>query len=184
MKVGVFGSACNPPHIGHADVIQQALNVFDRVIVIPSYVHPFGKVMAPYDIRLSMVKAMADELDGGARVVVSDIERIMYEGRVEAGNPSPVFTYHLLCELDRLNPENNHVFIASHDILAPEIWSKFNFGDEIKSHWGVWEAKEQIKVRSTMIRQMVAQGVFSELPVCHGVKSILMNNRSIYDASR
>lgn len=177
MKIGLFGSACNPPHNGHADVIQQALHVFDRVIVVPSYIHPFGKKMAPFDLRLQMVQAMVDELDGGDRVVVSDIERDMYV----AGFPCPVYTWQLLTELDVRSPDDRHVFIAGHDVLAPETWSKYCNGDLIKSRWGVWEAKENLSVRSSIIRPALASSNIDQLPVAEGVKRILSQHRSLYE---
>lgn len=181
MKVGLFGSACNPPHNGHADVIQQALHVFDRVIVVPSYVHPFGKVMAPFDLRLGMVQAMVDELHGGDRVVVSDIERDMYEARVAAGSPCPVYTWQLLSELDVRFPDDSHMFVAGHDVLAPETWSKYCEGDLIKSRWGVWEAKENLNVRSSIIRPALASAEIDQLPVADGVKRILSQHRYLYE---
>ena len=37
LKIAVFGSAFNPPHMGHADVVTQALAHFDRVILVPNF---------------------------------------------------------------------------------------------------------------------------------------------------
>lgn len=78
--LGVFGSAFNPPTRGHEYVIRQALGLFDRVVVVPSYDHAFGKWMAPFDVRLALTEAFVRDLDD-PRVFVSDIERDIWESR-------------------------------------------------------------------------------------------------------
>ncbi|HIB77351.1 MAG TPA: hypothetical protein EYO58_06995 [Flavobacteriales bacterium] len=41
--IAVFGSAFNPPHLGHMDVVRQCLSHVDQVLIVPSARHPFGK---------------------------------------------------------------------------------------------------------------------------------------------
>ena len=54
MRIAVMGSAFNPPTLGHVDVIEQALANADRVWLVPSFRHAWGKEMAPYLDRCAM----------------------------------------------------------------------------------------------------------------------------------
>ena len=61
MRLGVFGGAFDPPHLGHlvaASEVAQAL-ALDRVIWVPSARHPFkqGRMGAEAAVRLEMVRA-------------------------------------------------------------------------------------------------------------------------------
>ncbi|WP_394825988.1 nicotinate (nicotinamide) nucleotide adenylyltransferase [Pendulispora albinea] len=74
--VAVFGGSFNPPHIGHVlmAVIVLSTCAVDRVLVIPTYSHPFAKQLAPFDDRVRMMElAMA----GVARVEISRIEEAL-----------------------------------------------------------------------------------------------------------
>ena len=55
-NVAVFGGSFNPPHIAHVLAVTVALATeeIDRVVVVPTYKHPFAKALAPYDDRVEM----------------------------------------------------------------------------------------------------------------------------------
>jgi nicotinate-nucleotide adenylyltransferase len=57
--VGLFGGSFNPPHLGHLLAVTVALARFklDRVLVVPTFQHPFAKSLAPYDARVEMCEA-------------------------------------------------------------------------------------------------------------------------------
>ena len=62
MNVAVFGGSFNPPHVAHvlACALVLSLEDVDRVLVVPTYRHPFAKSLAPYDDRVTMCElAMA-----------------------------------------------------------------------------------------------------------------------------
>jgi nicotinate-nucleotide adenylyltransferase len=62
MRVGVFGGSFNPPHIAHVLACTLVLSVepLDRLLVVPTFKHPFAKSLAPYDDRVRMCElAMA-----------------------------------------------------------------------------------------------------------------------------
>jgi nicotinate-nucleotide adenylyltransferase len=71
--IGVFGGSFDPPHVGHVLAVAYALATapIERVLVVPTFRHPFGKAMAPFADRV----AMAELAFGGMRgVEVSRIE--------------------------------------------------------------------------------------------------------------
>jgi nicotinate-nucleotide adenylyltransferase len=74
MNVGVFGGSFNPPHIAHVLACALVLSTEDiaRVVVVPTYKHPFSKPLAPFDDRVRMCELAM----GGIRdVEVSRVEQ-------------------------------------------------------------------------------------------------------------
>jgi nicotinate-nucleotide adenylyltransferase len=74
IRVGIFGGSFNPPHVAHvlAAAYVLACCEIERVVVIPTFQHPFSKALAPFEDRLEMCRlAFADV----ARVAVDPIER-------------------------------------------------------------------------------------------------------------
>jgi len=81
--VAVFGGSFNPPHVSHLLAVTVALARFDlhRVLVVPTYQHPFAKSLAPYDDRVRMcelamgwlpkveVSRVEEELGGESRTL-------------------------------------------------------------------------------------------------------------------
>ncbi len=73
MKVAVFGGSFNPPHVAHvlACALVLAVEDVDRLLVVPTYRHPFAKALAPYDDRVAMCELAMAPLAG---VEVSRVE--------------------------------------------------------------------------------------------------------------
>lgn len=71
--LAVFGGSFNPPHLAHvlAVVVLHARFELDRVLVVPTFQHPFAKALAPYEDRLEMCRLAMGWLP---RVEVSRIE--------------------------------------------------------------------------------------------------------------
>lgn len=69
----VFGGSFNPPHIAHVLAVTVVLARFDvaRVLVVPTYKHPFAKALAPYEDRLEMCRRAMGWLP---RVEISRVE--------------------------------------------------------------------------------------------------------------
>lgn len=71
--VAVFGGSFNPPHVAHqlACVLACSTRGASRVLVVPTYQHPFAKTLAPYEDRLAMCEACMGHLPG---VEISRVE--------------------------------------------------------------------------------------------------------------
>lgn len=56
MTIAVFGGSFNPPHMAHVLAVTVVLSRFevDRLLVVPTYQHPFAKSLAPYEDRVKM----------------------------------------------------------------------------------------------------------------------------------
>lgn len=54
--VGIFGGSFNPPHLSHvlAVTVVQSLYELDRVLVVPTFQHPFAKTLASFEDRVRM----------------------------------------------------------------------------------------------------------------------------------
>lgn len=72
--VAVFGGSFNPPHVAHVLACALVLSTedVDRVLVVPTYRHPFAKSLAPFDDRVRMCELAMGWMP---RVVVSCIEQ-------------------------------------------------------------------------------------------------------------
>jgi nicotinate-nucleotide adenylyltransferase len=81
--VGVFGGSFNPPHLAHVLALTVVLTRFDveRILVVPTFRHPFAKSLAPYEDRVKMcelamgflphveVSRVEEELGGESRTL-------------------------------------------------------------------------------------------------------------------
>ncbi|MCI0570479.1 MAG: nicotinate-nicotinamide nucleotide adenylyltransferase, partial [Myxococcaceae bacterium] len=82
MEVAILGGSFNPPHVGHllAAHFVRATQAVDEVWLMPSFRHPFGKALAPFEHRLAMCEALCRDTSGWMRAV--DVERhVPGEGR-------------------------------------------------------------------------------------------------------
>ena len=108
-EIALIGGSFNPPHIGHlmAALYVRATLGSDEVWLVPSYCHPFGKVLPPFDDRVAMCEAMASEV--GPWLSVSQAEsQVGGEGR----------TIELLEWLLPKHPGVRFRWIIGSDILA------------------------------------------------------------------
>lgn len=98
MTIAVFGGSFNPPHLAHVLAVTVVLSRFeiDRLLVVPTYQHPFAKSLAPYADRVAMcelalgwiprvsVSRVEEELGGESRTLRT-IEHL------RAGHPGESF---------------------------------------------------------------------------------------------
>jgi nicotinate-nucleotide adenylyltransferase len=105
--VAVFGGSFNPPHVAHqlACVLARSTRGADRVLVVPTYQHPFAKTLAPYDDRLAMCEACMGHLPG---VGISRVE-------AELGGESR--TLRTLEHLTKVMPKARLRLLVGADIL-------------------------------------------------------------------
>ena len=79
----IFGGSFNPPHLAHVLALSVVLARFEvgRILVIPTFQHPFAKSLVPYDDRVKMcelamgflpkveVSRVEEELGGESRTL-------------------------------------------------------------------------------------------------------------------
>jgi len=65
-SVALLGGSFNPPHVVHLMIAQWTLSTqpVDEVWLVPSFLHPFGKVLAPFADRVRMCELAARALRG------------------------------------------------------------------------------------------------------------------------
>jgi nicotinate-nucleotide adenylyltransferase len=114
--LAVFGGSFDPPHLGHtlAALYVLAVHPVQRMLVIPTFRHPFDKPLASFDHRVRMCElAMADV----KRVEVSRIEQ-------EMGGES--LTVRTLQELARRMPGVGLRLVMGSDLLEETSrWHSF-----------------------------------------------------------
>ncbi|NOH62283.1 nicotinate-nicotinamide nucleotide adenylyltransferase [Vibrio sp. RE88] len=145
-KIAVFGSAFNPPSLGHKSVIE-SLTHFERVLLLPSISHAWGKEMLDYQARCELVDAFIEDLQP------SNVERSTVEETLYQPNDS-VTTFAVLSELQRQYSEYEITFVIGPDNLFN--FAKFYKADEILNRWSVMACPETVKVRSTDIRKAIS----------------------------
>ncbi|KMV31595.1 nicotinate-nicotinamide nucleotide adenylyltransferase [Photobacterium swingsii] len=145
-SIAVFGSAFNPPSLGHLSVLKR-LSRFDRVLLLPSYAHAWGKVMLDYDARCELVSAFIED-SGQANLELCRIEETMAVG------DEAITTYAVLTELQKQIPDAELTFVIGPDNLAS--FHKFYKADAITASWQVLACPETLKIRSTLIRDKLA----------------------------
>lgn len=74
-RIGIFGGSFNPPHCGHVMIAHWALMTgdFDRLMVIPTFKHEFGKELIDFDTRVEMCREAFDSIH--SHVEVSPVEK-------------------------------------------------------------------------------------------------------------
>lgn len=115
MKIAVLGGSFNPPHLGHALIIDQVLKYagVDEIWLAPCYRHTFLKNLAPVADRVAMTKKLTNH-------------KIKYCGE-EIENKLSGDTIELMEILKEKYPEHEFSFLIGSDNLAG------------LKKWGNWE---------------------------------------------
>lgn len=118
MKIGIYGGAFNPPHLGHMNILKGFYSQLklDKLIVIPTNVspHKVNTVLADNKDRLEMCKLAISE--ACIKAEVSDIE-------MKRGDKS--YTVDTLKELKLLYPNDEFYFLMGEDMfLTVDKWYK------------------------------------------------------------
>ena len=115
-RVGIYGGAFNPPHIGHIAAAKYALKALNlsRLLVIPSCVSPH-KPLPPDSAdpaqRLEMLQLAFDREE---RIEVSDLE--LRRGAVS-------YTYETVEQVKKLYPSSEIILFMGTDMfLGFESW--------------------------------------------------------------
>ena len=106
--LAIFGGSFDPPHIGHVLAAAWVLSSvpLSKLLIVPTFRHPFQKAMAPYEHRLHMCELAFAPL---RCVEISRIEE-------ELGGES--LTLRTLEELHRRTPDIRMRLVIGSDVLA------------------------------------------------------------------
>jgi nicotinate-nucleotide adenylyltransferase len=109
--IGLLGGSFNPPHVAHLMVAQWALSTqpVDEIWLLPAFVHPFGKALAPFEDRVKMCELAVRELRGAGVCAV--------EGEL-AGDPLAGKTARTLEHLVEKHPAFRFSLVVGADVLA------------------------------------------------------------------
>jgi len=154
-ELAVYGGAFNPPHAGHAQVMIEASNQARRVLVAPSFRHPYGKQMVDYDVRLNWLESIVEHVQPlcYAEVRASRVEQIVARG-VEGA----IYSYTLLAHLaDSLALDGKRIALVVGEDVA-DLLPTFYRGQELLERFSILRVSEKIHVRSTVVRERLALG--------------------------
>lgn len=164
-SIGIFGSAFDPPSLGHQNVLQQVSGHFDLILLVPSASHAFNKRSLPFDIRVEMLDLFIKSAD-----VDCPLETCELEVQLLTRNPrKPVYTFDLLEALEReYQGKAVLTFIRGPDNANPETWNRFYRAQDIEERWSIITAEERLNVRSSKVRAilndpMTADGMITTL---------------------
>jgi nicotinate-nucleotide adenylyltransferase len=163
LNVGVFGGSFNPPHAGHVLACALVLSTqpIDRLVVVPTYRHPFAKDLAPYEDRVRMCELAMAPLLG---VEVSRVEE-------ELGGESK--TLRTLEHLAAAHPDWRMRLVLGSDILAETPrWFRFDAIEKLAPPLVLTRAGADAagavtvglpEVSSTQVRTAIARGAWDEV---------------------
>src|SRR5512142_54447 len=109
-QVALLGGSFNPPHVAHLMVAQWVLvtQPVDQVWLLPSFVHPFGKELAPFPDRVRMCELAVRWLRG-AFVCAAEAEL--------QGDPLVGKTARTLEHLAAKHPDHRFSLVVGADVL-------------------------------------------------------------------
>jgi nicotinate-nucleotide adenylyltransferase len=112
-RIGVFGGAFDPPHIGHLVVSQDAIEALDLdlLLIVPSARPPHRDAVLDAEQRLGLVRTVFDD---DPRIEVSDIE---------LRRPGPSWTVDTLKEVRRRwEPDELVLVIGADQYRSFDSW--------------------------------------------------------------
>lgn len=159
-SVAILGGSFNPPHVAHLMAAYWALATQDvgEVWLLPSYVHPFGKWLAPFEHRSQMCELAARTVRGvgvcGAEAELRD-------------DPLVGRTARTLEHLVAKHPDSRFSLIIGADILGETSqWYRFERVKELarlivvgrEGYPTVEGAPTLPNISSTLVRTRLARG--------------------------
>lgn len=191
MRLGVYGGAFDPPHLGHLVAASDACDVLrlDRLLWIPSAVHPLKAVRTAAALRLEMVRAA---IAGDPRFGADDLE---------LRRTGPSYTVDTLRELRAREPRATLVFLTGADNLAdlprwrePDEIARLatlavvsRAGETVPAggpYPAVAVPVTRVDVSSTEVRRRVAAGQSIRYLVPEAVRAVIERERLYRDPSR
>jgi nicotinate-nucleotide adenylyltransferase len=184
VRLGVYGGAFDPPHLGHLVAASDACEALalDRLLWIPSAVHPLKPVATAPEVRLEMVRAA---IQGDPRFQADDLE---------LRRTGPSYTVDTLRALRAREPGAELFFLTGADNLAD--LPRWREPDEIArlatlavvsrqgealppdpAYPAVAVAVTRVDVSSTEVRRRVAAGLSIRYLVPDAVRAVIERER-------
>jgi nicotinate-nucleotide adenylyltransferase len=113
MDVLLFGGSFDPPHLGHVELLKEAIRHRrpSVVYIVPSFQTPLkGPASAPPRDRLAMIRTALRELPPSFR------DRVRVD-TLELRRKKKTYTYELVAELRRRHPKDNLFLLVGTDCL-------------------------------------------------------------------
>jgi nicotinate-nucleotide adenylyltransferase len=161
--VAIFGGSFNPPHLSHvlgATVVLSTQKV-DRLLVVPTFKHPFAKNLESYDDRVTMCEHALAWLP---RVSVSRVEE-------ELGGES--LTLRTLEHLHARHPDWEMRLVIGADVLGDaHKWHRYDDVIKLAPPIVLGRANVQVDgaptpvlpgISSTNVRALIAKGAWDDL---------------------
>lgn len=154
--IGIFGITANPPHLGHIQAINDALNECNEVWVSPVFAHAFAKKFINYDTRIKMLEMIFLEIipqKFNQNVFIKELDRQLYE----LTHQTPIYSYDVLEFAKKQQPNTQFKLVIGADNYKTEVWSKFYKHKEIEDEFGLIICEEKEAVHSTQIRNLLKE---------------------------
>jgi nicotinate (nicotinamide) nucleotide adenylyltransferase len=121
-RVGIYGGAFNPVHVGHKHVVNYILkeNIVDEVWIVPSYRHFHGKQMASHSDRCMMCELMFADMDN---VRLLDIDSAFSYVYPEYDGSTIEFMKHLRKAVDK-DPQDFYIIIGQDNAEHMDTWNR------------------------------------------------------------
>lgn len=158
-RVALLGGSFNPPHVGHlmAAHYVRATQDVDEVWLMPSFNHPFGKALTPFEHRVEMCQVLCRDASGWLQTSTIESEPGL-TGR----------TVDTLELLQRRHPQVRFSLIIGSDILKDlPHWKDFERIERMVCVLVLYRAgypapntvgPPLAEVSSTQIRDLLARG--------------------------
>lgn len=159
-EVAILGGSFNPPHVAHLMAAWWTLATQDvaEVWLLPSFRHPFGKALAPFEDRVEMCRLAARALRG-VHVCTAEAEL--------AGDPFVGKTARTLEHLHAKHPDHRFALVVGADVLPDtDKWYRWDRVKELarivvvgrEGYPAVAGAPALPAISSTEIRARIARG--------------------------
>jgi nicotinate-nucleotide adenylyltransferase len=182
--VALFGGSFNPPHLAHVLALSVILARFEvgRILVIPTFQHPFAKSLVPYEDRVTMCELAMGWLP---KVEVSRVEE-------ELGGESR--TLRTIEHLKAKSPETPLRLVCGADIIVESAkWFGFDRIRELAPPIVLGRVGVEFEgapppilpeLSSTEIRTLLGEGKHAELEPLMPKKVLdYIKERGLYSAS-
>lgn len=166
-SIAVFGSAFNPPSLGHKSVLERLYH-FDHVLLLPSYTHAWGKSMLDYHSRCDLVLAFIEDIQ------LDNVALSRLEEEIALGDEA-ITTFSVLEALEMRYPDADLTFVIGPDNFIN--FSKFYKATEIMNRWQVLSCPETVAIRSTDIRESILNNNMISHLTTQKVAKMLLDNK-------